>query len=85
MKYKGHTLFGDPEYGGDKVLKGTTFAKYKQFVQNCFEILPRQALHARSLEFEHPTTGEWMKFEKALPDDMSEVLEKWRKYTATPE
>jgi 23S rRNA pseudouridine1911/1915/1917 synthase len=54
-------------------------------VQNCFEILPRQALHARSLEFEHPTTGEWMKFEKALPDDMSEVLEKWRKYTATPE
>lgn len=80
MKYIGHTLFGDFEYGGDQILKGTTFAKYKQFVQNCFEILPRQALHARSLGFHHPTTGEWMYFEKELPDDMKEVVERWRNY-----
>jgi 23S rRNA pseudouridine1911/1915/1917 synthase len=82
MKHIGHTLFGDLEYGGDKVLRGTTFAKYKQFVENCFTILPRQALHARSLGFVHPTTGEYMYFEKDLPDDMREVLERWRKYAA---
>lgn len=80
MKHIGHTLFGDFEYGGDKVLKGTTFAKYKQFVENCFQILPRQALHARSLEFTHPETGERMRFEKSLPDDMHQVLERWRAY-----
>lgn len=80
MKYAGHTLFGDPEYGGDKILKGTTFSKYKQFVQNCFDLLPRQALHAKSLEFTHPTTGERMKFEKELPEDMEQVLAKWRVY-----
>lgn len=80
MKHIGHTLFGDFEYGGDKILKGTTFAKYRQFVENCFAILPRQALHARSLEFTHPVTGERMKFEKSLPADMVAVLEKWRKY-----
>lgn len=80
MKYIGHTLFGDIEYGGNKVLKGTTFAKYKQFVENCFEILPRQALHARLLEFEHPTTKKWMKFEVPMPDDMAAVLDKWKKY-----
>jgi 23S rRNA pseudouridine1911/1915/1917 synthase len=80
MKYIGHTLFGDFEYGGDKVLKGTTFAKYKQFVENCFEILPRQALHARTLGFMHPTKGEWMQFETPLPADMTEVLERWRRY-----
>lgn len=80
MKHIGHTLFGDLEYGGDKVLKGTTFPKYKQFVENCFKILPRQALHARSLAFTHPTTGKWMEFEKPMPDDMTEVLTKWRAY-----
>lgn len=80
MKHIGHTLFGDFEYGGDKVLKGTTFAKYKQFVENCFEILPRQALHARTLGFMHPTKGEWMQFDTPLPADMTEVLERWRRY-----
>lgn len=80
MKYIGHTLFGDIEYGGNKVLKGTTFSKYKQFVENCLELLPRQALHARLLEFEHPTTKKWMKFEVPMPEDMLAVLEKWRKY-----
>ncbi len=81
MKYIGHTLFGDPEYGGDKILKGTTFSKYKQFIDNCFKLLPRQALHARLLEFHHPRTGEWLSFEKTYPDDLHEVLEKWRRYT----
>jgi len=81
MKYKGHTLFGDFEYGGNQVLKGTTFAKYKQFVENCFKILPRQALHAKSLGFTHPTTGEWMFFENDLPPDINEVLDKWRNYS----
>lgn len=83
MKYIGHTLFGDPEYGGDRVLKGTTFTKYKQFVENCFKILPRQALHARLLEFHHPRTGAWMSFEKNFPDDLNVVLEKWRRYTGS--
>ena len=80
MKHIGHTLFGDFEYGGDKILKGTTFAKYKQFVQNNLNILPRQALHARSLGFHHPTSGEWMFFEKELPPDMEQVLDRWRNY-----
>lgn len=75
-----HPLFGDFEYGGDKVLKGTTFSKYKQFVENCFRILPRQSLHAKSIAFEHPRTGEWMRFESELPADMLEVIEKWRNY-----
>lgn len=83
MAHIGHPLFGDPEYGGDKILKGTTFNKYKQFVQNCFQILPRQALHARSLAFEHPTTKELMKFESELPQDMQTVLEKWHVYTSS--
>lgn len=81
MKYIGHTLFGDFEYGGNQVLKGTTFAKYKQFVENGFKILPRQALHAKSLGFTHPTSGEWMYFENELPADMSEVLDRWRNYS----
>jgi 23S rRNA pseudouridine1911/1915/1917 synthase len=81
MKHSGHTLFGDLEYGGNAVLKGTTFSKYKQFVENCFTILPRQALHAKSLSFHHPTTGEWMSFDSELPDDMQQVLAKWRRYT----
>lgn len=77
-----HSLFGDPEYGGDKILYGTTFSKYKQFVENCFKILPRQALHAKTLEFEHPVTKEWMKFSSELPEDMVEVLNKFRTYSA---
>ena len=81
MKHIGHTLFGDFEYGGDKVLKGTTFNKYKQFVQNCLDLLPRQALHARTLSFTHPTTGEWMSFESDLPADMQAVLDKWENYS----
>lgn len=81
MKHIGHTLFGDFEYGGDKVLKGTTFTKYKQFVQNCLELLPRQALHARTLSFTHPTTGEWMSFESNLPDDIQAVIDKWENYS----
>lgn len=75
-----HPLFNDPEYGGDKILKGTTFTKYKQFIQNCFNILPRQALHARSLAFDHPTTKKRMHFETDLPADMTEVLAKWDVY-----
>ena len=81
MKHIGHTLFGDFEYGGDRVLKGTTFTKYKQFVQNCLDLLPRQALHARTLSFTHPTTGEWMSFESELPKDMQAVLDKWESYS----
>jgi 23S rRNA pseudouridine1911/1915/1917 synthase len=80
MKFIGHPLFGDLEYGGNKVLKGTSFTKYKQFVDNCFKILPRQALHTRSLGFKHPETGAWMSFESEIPEDMNAVLEKWRKY-----
>ena len=83
MKYIGHPLFNDASYGGDTILKGTTFTKYKQFVQNCFKICPRQALHAKSLGFVHPTSGEKMKFETELPDDMSQLIEKWRKYVET--
>ena len=75
-----HPLFNDFEYGGDKILKGTTFSKYKQFVENCFKIIPRQSLHAKSLAFSHPRTGEWMEFQSDLPDDMTEVISKWRKY-----
>src|SRR5690606_28521486 len=70
MKYIGHTLFNDERYGGDKILKGTTFTKYKQFVENCFSQLPRQALHAKTLGFEHPVTGEFLRFETPLPEDM---------------
>ena len=80
MKYIGHTLFNDERYGGDKALKGTTFTKYKQFVDNCFKILPRQALHAKTLGFKHPKTGEWMRFDTELPEDMANCIEKWRAY-----
>ncbi len=76
-----HPLFNDETYGGDQILKGTTFTKYKQFVQNCFQILPRHALHAKSLGFTHPATGERMFFDSEIPADMQEVIEKWRKYT----
>lgn len=78
--YLGHPLFNDERYGGNKVIKGTVFSKYKQFVENCFEIMPRQGLHAASLGFEHPITGERMFFESPMPEDMLKVLEKWRTY-----
>ncbi|MFI3330745.1 MAG: RluA family pseudouridine synthase [Rikenellaceae bacterium] len=83
MQYIGHPLFNDERYGGDKILKGTTFTKYKQFVENCFRILPRQALHAKSLGFVHPASGEDVFFESALPDDMVQVLEKWDTYVVS--
>ena len=75
-----HPLFNDEEYGGDQILKGTTFTKYHQFIKNCFKILPRQALHAKSLAFDHPVTGKRLSFDSDLPDDMVQVIEKWRKY-----
>ncbi len=81
LKHIGHPLFNDMEYGGDKVLKGTTFTKYKQFVENCFKILPRQALHAISLGFVHPVTGEDMRFDSELPEDFMNVIQKWKNYT----
>lgn len=81
MKYIGHPIFNDARYGGDQILKGTTFSKYKQFVQNCFEILPRQALHAKSLQFIHPRTEETLFFESDLPEDMTSAIAKWRAYS----
>jgi 23S rRNA pseudouridine1911/1915/1917 synthase len=80
MKHIGHPLFNDSTYGGDKILTGTVFNKYRQFVENCFEILPRQALHAKSLGFIHPTTRKFIHFETELPEDISSVIEKWRNY-----
>lgn len=81
FKHIGHTLFNDERYGGDQILKGTTFTKYKQFVENCFKVLPRQALHAKTLGFTHPTTGEFLRFDSNIPEDMEACLEKWRTYT----
>ena len=81
MKHIGHTLFNDERYGGDAILKGTTFTKYKQFVDNCFKILPRQALHAKTLGFKHPRTGEFMRFNSEIPEDMQQCIEKWRTYS----
>ncbi len=81
MKYIGHNLFNDARYGGDQILKGTHHTKYKQFIQNCFEICPRQALHAETLGFVHPVTGEEIFFEAPLPDDMRLLIEKWRNYS----
>ncbi len=81
FKHIRHPLFNDETYGGDQILKGTTFTKYKQFVQNCFQVLPRHALHAKSLGFEHPATGEKMFFDSELPEDMTQVIAKWRRYT----
>ncbi|MFL2595309.1 MAG: RluA family pseudouridine synthase [Flavobacteriaceae bacterium] len=80
MKHIGHTLFGDARYGGDNILKGTTFTKYKQFVDNCFKLLSRQALHAQTLGFIHPISGKSMSFEAPLPNDMLTALDKWRHY-----
>ncbi|MGN0007971.1 MAG: RluA family pseudouridine synthase [Alistipes sp.] len=82
MQYVGHPLFNDERYGGDKILKGTTFSKYRQFIENCFELMPRHALHARMLGFTHPSTGEQMCFESPLPADFQAVLAKWDTYTA---
>ena len=80
FKYIGHPLFNDGLYGGNEILKGTTFTKYKQFVNNCFAICPRQALHAKSLAFDHPRTNKRMEFDSELPSDMRQVIEKWRNY-----
>ena len=81
MKHHGHTIFNDERYGGNLILKGTTFTKYKQFVDNCFKILPRQALHAKTLGFTHPKTGKFLEFDSELPHDMSLCIEKWEKYS----
>ncbi|MDX1651288.1 MAG: RluA family pseudouridine synthase [Brumimicrobium sp.] len=80
MKHIGHPLFNDMEYGGDKVLKGTTFTKYKQFIENCFSLIDGQALHAKTLGFEHPKTKEYMRFDSDLPQGFQQILEKWRNY-----
>jgi 23S rRNA pseudouridine1911/1915/1917 synthase len=80
MKHLGHPLFNDAMYGGDQVLKGTTFSKFKQFVDNCFKILPRQALHAKTLGFIHPVTKKFLQFDSELPADIKEVIEKWENY-----
>jgi len=82
MKHIGHTLFNDERYGGDSILKGTTFTKYKQFVENCFKLLPRQALHAKTLGFTHPKSGKFMQFDSELPKDFQSCIEKWENYVA---
>jgi len=82
MKHIGHPLFNDADYGGNLILKGTTFTKYKQFIDNCFKVLPRQALHAKELGFTHPETKVWMQFDSELPEDMAEVIRRWRIYLA---
>jgi 23S rRNA pseudouridine1911/1915/1917 synthase len=81
MRHIGHPLFSDASYGGDAIVKGTTFTRYRQFVENCFEVCPRQALHARVLGFEHPADGRHMHFESPLPPDMEQLLDRWRNYT----
>lgn len=81
FKHIGHTLFNDERYGGNDILKGTTFTKYKQFVENCFKILPRQALHAKTLGFRHPITKEMMQFDSEIPKDISDCIKKWKTYT----
>ena len=80
FRYLGHPLFNDEEYGGNQILKGTTFTKYKQFVQNCFKICTRQALHAKSLGFLHPTIRKEVNFDSELAADMQQLIEKWRGY-----
>ncbi len=82
MKYMNHPLFNDSNYGGDQILRGTTYSKYRQFVLNCFKLLPRQALHAKTLGFVHPTTGKKMQFDSELPEDMTTVIDKWENYIA---
>ncbi|MGL2993833.1 RluA family pseudouridine synthase [Flavobacterium sp. TSSA_36] len=85
MKHIGHPLFNDERYGGHLILKGTTFTKYKQFIENCFKALPRQALHAKTLGFVHPTTGEMMRFDTEIPTDFQDCIDKWRNYCKTHE
>ncbi|MBO7379150.1 MAG: RluA family pseudouridine synthase [Bacteroidales bacterium] len=85
MKHIGHTLFNDKTYGGDRILKGTTFSRYTQFVNKCFEVCPRQALHAQTLGFRHPRTGEEMDFEAPLPSDMQQLVSMWNEYIAQRE
>ncbi len=85
MDYIGHPIFNDERYGGNQILKGTTFTKYKQFVQNCFSLLPRHALHAKTLGFVHPQTRKTMSFESDLPEDMNTVIEKWKRYVGSRE
>ncbi len=80
MKYLGHPLFNDAAYGGDQILRGTRFSKYDSFVKNCFKLIPRQALHAKSLGFVHPATGKWIQFDSDLPEDFKAVLDKWEQY-----
>jgi 23S rRNA pseudouridine1911/1915/1917 synthase len=80
MKHIGHPLFNDMKYGGDQIVKGTVFSKYKSFVENTFQVLPRQALHAKSLGFTHPATKERMYFESELPEEFEQALERWRTY-----
>lgn len=82
MRHIGHPIFNDDTYGGNRIVKGTTFSKYKQFIENCFAIIPRQALHAKTLGFIHPRTKERVFFETELPDDFTTVLEKWRRYVS---
>ena len=85
LKHIGHTIFNDERYGGNLILKGTTFTKYKQFIDNCFKALPRQALHAKTLGFVHPSTNEMMRFDTELPQDLQDVIEKWRNYSKSHE
>jgi 23S rRNA pseudouridine1911/1915/1917 synthase len=80
MKFLGHPIFNDEMYGGNKVVKGTVFSKYKQFVDNCFKIIPRQALHAKTIGFVHPATKKFIQFDSPLPQDFSEVMDKWENY-----
>jgi 23S rRNA pseudouridine1911/1915/1917 synthase len=81
MNHIGHPLFNDERYGGSEIRKGTIYAKYRQFIGNCFEICPRQALHAKTLGFKHPGTKQWIRFDSELPDDMTALIGKWRSYT----
>lgn len=81
MKHIGHPLFNDIEYGGDRIVKGTTFTKYKQYIENCFQICPRHALHAKTLGFTHPVTGEFKQFDSDIPEDMQALIEKWENYS----
>ncbi len=83
MKSIGHPLFNDSSYGGNRIVKGTSFTKYKQFIDNCFDLCPRQSLHAKTLGIKHPTTGHWMEFTSELPNDMQALLEKWRNYAVS--
>ncbi|RUT78463.1 RluA family pseudouridine synthase [Ancylomarina longa] len=85
FKHIGHPLFNDAHYGGNQILKGTTFTKYKQFVQNCFKICPRQALHAKTLGFIHPATDKYVSFDSEIPEDMAALIQKWREYTSNRE